>query len=213
MSPARAAQEILRTFIAMAGEPRAPATCFGLHRAVFTLNDIEDDAERLAAFRWFKSLDRAIGLLCAEELGARAADPLELERCLDAIRCAPWPMSAVSTFSMRLVAKLRHRLVRRLSGEWEFERERGPGLLTRVLLASTLFGATHRLGASVRGALLGDIGPIGQSPLQAPEADKERHLHAEELIQLGIATGRERKAGRAFAKAAPVPVQLPSSVR
>jgi hypothetical protein len=201
MSPARAAREILETFIAMGLEPRAPATCFGLHRAVFTLNDIADDAELLRAFRWFKQLDHALALLCRAELSGVRVSSGELERCLDALRAAPWKVPMASGTAAQVAARLRHGLVRRLSSEWEREAKAGPagrpGALTRVLLGTTLWTATHSLWPALQAAWSGELGDLGRSPFQAPELGSERQRQAKQLIELGVAVGRERKPGRA----------------
>jgi hypothetical protein len=192
MTPEQATLEVLRTHVILSRKPTAPVTCFAVHRAFWALPDIENDEQRLAAFRYLKAFDRGLGIFAAHEAFGEPLDHAGIAQVVDELRSSPWGRIEARAAASNGLTRVRHRLVWRLASEWRAEGKAGLGPLTRLLVAKTLLLGTASLRTAWRGLTHGDLGGVGWSPHASPRASAQREVLAEDLIQLGVQTGRRR---------------------
>jgi hypothetical protein len=207
MSADRAAEETLVTYLALSRSPDAPVTFFGIDYSLveelaWVFSERGGGAE---AFRWCKALDRALGIFVANEIEGTPIDDGALAAACDVLRSGYARVRARRAAAARTVAWLRHRLVWRLTSEWQVERERGVGPLTRALLAAEMLSATGRPGHALHALRAGEVPAFGG--WEARESEKqieERRLLAGELAREAADLGK-RKLPRAAIRPAPRP--------
>jgi anaerobic magnesium-protoporphyrin IX monomethyl ester cyclase len=195
ITPERAAEAELLTYLELSRIPHAPYTGFGA--AGFSWNAIDQtDAMYYdpAFFRWAKALDRGIGLFVEHELEGKRLDSRELARAGEVIlRAVPVARGARRALGA-LRARAKNRLTWRLLDEWSKERRTGVGPITRLLLAYDLAQTTRDPSDVLRALATGHYPALGTLPATEPSAGPE--AAAEQLIRFGVATGR-RKLARA----------------
>lgn len=195
VSPARAAQAALETYLELSRIPHAPWTAFGVIGDIWSLYD--QDAimgDPLAYFRWAKLLDHGIGLFVEEELAGKRPSAAALrslrERILAGVAKRRAPLGALGAIRMRA----RHRATWQLLEEWA-RGGRGIGPLTRLALGLEVGRTTGRLGDACEAAFTGKYPALGF--VDSEECARESDTAAGRLIDLGVATGRRKlvKAG------------------
>jgi hypothetical protein len=191
VSPARAAEVALETYVELSRIPHAPYTGFDSAAWFWQFfghtEAIHHDA---AFFRWAKALDRGIGMFVEEELYGVRPDRRELASLRERVLAGlPEPLRRTSA-ARRVLVRAKNRATWRLIAEWTRERDAGVGPLTRIALgldvARTTGSPVHALHAVRRGRypLLG-LRRSSEDPAEPSAA-------AEQLIRFGTATGKRR---------------------
>lgn len=198
VTPRGAAEAVMRTHLELSRIPHAPSTGFGVVVArSHHFEHMPSGEDGIAFFRWLKALDRGVGVFVEEELEGKRPDARELARVREAI-LVHWPSARKST-SVWSKVRLRalHRATWRVMEEWVDEPERGVGPLTRLALGWEVGRATNRAADVYRAIRTGSYPPLGMSLPADPL--ETRRTAAEQLVRLGIATGRRRlpRASRA----------------
>src|SRR5207253_1852812 len=88
-----------------------------------------------------------------------------------------------------------HRIVWAVGAECVAAPVRGPGALTRVAVAREVWRSTRSVSTTARALATGEYPRVGLERVSETD-DASRRMHAERLVQLGVAT-RKRKLGRA----------------
>lgn len=192
VSPARAWEAALETFLELSRIPHAPYTGFDAGQPLWQffghMESVHHDA---AFFRWAKALDRGIGLFVEAELSGRRPDARELARTREEVLSGFPERARRMNPSRRLLRAGKNRITWSLFGEWARERRYGVGPLTRVAMALDVARTTGSPRQALRTA------GTGRYPSLGVVGDREdgaipREAAAEELIRFGTATGKRR---------------------
>ena len=190
VSATRAADAALEAHIELSRIPHAPTTGFD---GIVPLHQIwlgKRTGNDLSYFHWVKAIDRGIGLFVIEAIEGRKPNALELKEVRgqvlerlprDVLRPSPW---------QRVVSRAKHRATWQVLAEWAREGQRATGPLTRLALGREALHATGdaRLALrAIRSARFPEIGFLSQD-----EDARECTVAAEQLVQLGVATGARR---------------------
>jgi anaerobic magnesium-protoporphyrin IX monomethyl ester cyclase len=195
ITPARAAEAALETYLELSRIPHAPCTTFDVGGFLWNLYDetlIAQDS--LSFFRWAKAVDRGIGVFVEEELEGKRPRPGDLRKLKEEILSGV-PARRIGVGPLRRARmQVRHRATWRMLEEWS-SRDRDVGLLTRAALGWEVWNTTRRLADAGRAVRAGRYPSLGFVP--ASEEAPVPHAAAERLIELGMATGRRKlvKAG------------------
>ncbi len=191
VSCARASDERITTWLELSRIPHAPATGFGTGIELWPLFRGPASPDSLPFFRWTKALDRALAVFAEQAVEGRRSPPGELaslrREILDGIGDAHGQPSPLQ----RIQGGARRRLSWHLLRTWA-EGERTPGLLTRAALGWEVGQATGKIDHVWQAARSGEYPRLGF--LAKSEITEQSAVHAERLVQLGIATGRRRLA-------------------
>lgn len=193
ITPPEAAEQVMKTHLELSRIPHAPSSGFGVvatrsHHFEHT----PGDGDGLEFFRFAKAVDRGVGLFVEQELEGKRPDSKELSRLRDFLlprwrepRGKRRPLDA-------LWVRARHRATWQVMKEWPTERDRGVGPLTRLALAWEVGRATGRPRDILDAARNGAYPRLGYSKQGSKGTPSTA---AEQLIRIGIATGRRRLSG------------------
>ena len=137
-------------------------------------------ASRYEIFRWLKAVERGIAIFLERALEGTPINCSELRRVRDIV-LKHYPKVPPRRVRQRTEAYLRRKVLNGLRREWEVEKTRGPGLLTRLVLATDVARATNMYSLSKDLLLNGAI---------AQKADRNALTggasHAHELVTKAI---------------------------
>ncbi|HEX4338724.1 MAG TPA: radical SAM protein [Polyangiaceae bacterium] len=191
ISPSRAAEAALETYVELARIPHAPYTGFDgaawFWQFFGQTEAIHHDAR---FFRWAKALDRGIGIFVEEELDGKRPDGRELAALREQVLAALPPELRRKSAVRRALGRVKNRATWHLIGEWTREREAGVGPLTRIALGLDVARATGSPVRAARALRDGRYPLLGLVP--SSEHPAERSAAAERLIDFGKATGKRR---------------------
>jgi hypothetical protein len=192
MSAHEASMQAMQNYLTLSEHPGAPVTGFGLTPLVGDLiTAFSHGARWREGFRWLKAYDRGVGLFVRHELDGTAVDSRILSDVLGTLRAELEPQPL--TFAGALREQARTMTVRVLLQEWRRESAGAPGLLTRVLAASSVWTALHEPRASL------DAFRRSAPPATAAEVSEPvraaRDAEAATLVRLGLGQGK-RPASR-----------------
>jgi hypothetical protein len=193
ISPARAAEEALYTYLELSRVPHTPITTFDGILPLRTLfAETRPDDDHLAFFRWSKAVDRGIGMFVEQEIHGRRPDPVELRRLRDVIVSRLPPKLQRQSVLKKALGRAKNRAIWQVMGEWVREPESGIGPLTRLALGFQVGRETRSPEYVLQAIRKGCYPALGVvTPPAHPEPQEDA---ARQLIQLGIATGRRRLA-------------------
>lgn len=191
ISPLRAAEEALSTYIELSRIPHAPITSFNgivpMHQFVLGKRTGND----LAYFRWAKAIDRGIGIFAAEETEGKKPNRAELRSVRDEIlERLPDDVRHPSQWQ-KLFARAKNRATWLVLSEWARETTSDVGPLTRLALAVEVARDTGRPDRGLSAIVTGRYPELGF--VSRSEAD-DRSAAADQLVKLGVATGARRLA-------------------
>jgi hypothetical protein len=135
----RAGQEALLTMIATSRVPHAPVCSIlfeGQGHFLFTLGK---GPRRYQLFRWLKAVERGIMLHLEQILTGAPPNPRELRAIRESVLAGCESGSWLLVKLRRLAARARARLYHRIQDEWTAEETQGPGRLTRLFLAASVY--------------------------------------------------------------------------
>lgn len=185
MDADRTFAEVLTTIMAVSRVPHAPSYAHLFFKSVMPTSgsSVFVRNDKTALFRWLKAVERGIAMFLERSLEGTPIDDGEMKRVRDTILAAyPHP---------RLRAPLLRRyfgkpILDRLQREWRVEPIRGPGLVTRAYLGTTVWRQT---GNRRMGLHTWRTGEIGGSEFTAPRrASNDVSALAENLIIRARAT-------------------------
>lgn len=190
ISPARAAEEALLTYIELSRKPHAPVTAFD---QIVTPKQLYAQADvgfnDLDLFVFAKAFDRGMGLFAQAEMDGTPPDYAALRRVKETIL----PRIACELRSANPVRKAWHRATRRAvratMKEWKGVHPAGVGPLTRLALGWEVARATRAPRTVLETMRRGRYPTLGFLEWNVGE---ERDAHAESLVRFGIATGNRR---------------------
>lgn len=191
VTPQRAAEVALETYLELSRIPHAPATAFEVGGFLWSLaghgTGLRDPR---GFFRWTKTVDRAIALFAEKDVSGARPGALELDRLRREILAGiPEPRGRLGTLRRaRMMA--RHRATWLLLEEWT-RGGKGTGPLTRLALAREAGLATGRLRDAYGALRTGKYPELGVARIASLKEDR---AEAARLVQLGRATGRRRLA-------------------
>lgn len=192
ISPARAAEEAMLTYLELSQIPHAPITAFdGIvsARQLFAAKDTDGVVD---LFRFSKAIDRGIGIFAEEELEGKRPDLQKLRRIRTEILERLHPDLQNQHVWKRVLARANHRATWQVMGEWVREPTSGVGPLTRFAIGWEIGRVTRRPEHVVESIQSGRYPAVGVIP---PSADPEpRRAEADQLVRLGVATGKRRLA-------------------
>jgi anaerobic magnesium-protoporphyrin IX monomethyl ester cyclase len=197
VTPGQAAAGVMETYLQLSRVPHAPSTGFGVSAARWQhFEQTPGGDQSLEFFRWAKAIDRGIGVFVEEELEGKRPDLRELSRVRDTL-LSRWPAQGGdrTTFG-KAWARARHRARWHVAKEWIREPASGIGPLTRLAIGWEVGKATGRADDALRAIRSGSYPNIGFVAATDAAAASETRGAAEQLIQVGIATGK-RKLPRA----------------
>lgn len=191
ISPARAAEEALATYIELSRIPHAPSTAFNgivpMHQLVLEKRTGND----LAYFRWAKAIDRGIGIFATEEVEGRRPDLHELRKVREEVLARlPRDVRNPTTWQ-KLRARATNRATWLVLEEWAREAKSTVGPLTRLALGREVALVTTQPARALEAMRTGRYPYYGfVSPVQA----EGHRVAADQLVKLGVATGARRLA-------------------
>jgi len=185
LSPAQAVEEVLQTIIAVSRKEHAPAFSFLLLKSVLPTSGIGmfSIPQRYEVFRWMKAVERGISIFLEKSLDGTPINDLELRRVREIV-LERYPMPAPRRSNSESL--LRRRILKRLAREWEVEKTKGPGLMTRFSLGVDTYAATKMFSLGKDIFLRGEIAQASQHKLDAHD-----NRHAEILVSKAISTKRK----------------------
>lgn len=191
ISPGRAWEAALETFLELSRIPHAPYTGFDTGGWIWQFFGHTEDVHHDAAFfHWAKALDRGIGVFVEEELEGKRPDQRVLAQCKDRV-LAGIPVDLRRQDRVRrLMGRARNRAAWRLIGEWSREQASGVGPLTRIALGLDVARATASAQHAAYAVVNGRYPCLGFAP-GSPD-DDARNAAAEQLIRFGAETGKRR---------------------
>lgn len=190
ISPARASEAALETYLELSRIPHAPYTGFDTAGWFWQFfGHTESVHYDTAFFRWAKALDRGIGAFVEQELHGKAPSGRELAELRTRV-LAGLPAKLRQKSRLRQVlGRAKNRATWRLLTEWTREREAGIGPLTRIALGLDVARATGSTLHALQAAKRGRYPSLGLVDAADP---RERSAAAEQLIDFGTATGKRR---------------------
>jgi anaerobic magnesium-protoporphyrin IX monomethyl ester cyclase len=188
VSPARAAEEALLTYLELSRIPHAPTTAFDGIIAVRQLYGDATENDGGAFFRWAKALDRAIGLFVEQELEGKRPPEGELRRLRAQIIASLSPRLRRRGLLSQALHRANNRATWQIMGEWVRERQSGIGVLTRLALGFQVGRDTHLPAHALLAIRTGAYPSIGV--IAPPPGLEPNRAAANELVQLGIGWGK-----------------------
>jgi anaerobic magnesium-protoporphyrin IX monomethyl ester cyclase len=152
--------------------PSAPAYAYLFFKSVMptTGSSIFIRTDRNALFRWLKAVERGLGLFLQRSLEGTPIDDIELRRVRDTILAA-YPGHPLRPPPFRRY--FGRPLLDRLQREWRAEPSKGPGLVTRAFLGTTVWRQTHDFQMGWHTWRTGEIGGsrVNGRPVRAGDVD------------------------------------------
>lgn len=192
VSPERAAEEMLLTYVAMSRVPHAPATAFQVNEAAWHAFGQQVGADAgLWFFRWAKAFDRGIGAFVEADVAGRPLDAALLRSLREEI-LAPFPKGQPRGGLVRgLRSRVAHRIVWRVAAERASEPSEGVGPFTRTAVAREVWRSTHSLALTLTAMRTGQY-PRATVDASSAALAGARQAQAEQLVQLAVATGKRK---------------------
>jgi hypothetical protein len=191
VSPERAWEAALETYLELSRIPHAPYTGFDAGQWLWQFfGQTEARHYDPAFFQWAKALDRGLGIFVEEELEGTRPDPRELSEIRSRVLAGLGRSLRRESVGKRVRSRIKHRGTWRLIEEWTREREAGIGPLTRVALALDVARATGSVDHALYALRNGRYPSLGF--VETSKGTEDRAAAAEQLIRLGATTGSRR---------------------
>lgn len=191
ITPGRAWEAAVETYLALSRIPHAPYTGLDAGGALFRLfGTTEANHYDSAFFSWAKAIDRGIGIFVEEELEGRRVPRAELSEILERILAGIPSQVRTQTVLQRGVLAARNRIAWRMMTEWAHESENGVGLLTRLALGLDVGRSTASVWDAAEAFRTGRYPELGI--LAAPAVQRACDEAAGQLLRLGQSTGQRR---------------------
>ncbi|MCA9699419.1 MAG: radical SAM protein, partial [Myxococcales bacterium] len=203
-TPTRAMEEILETIIAVSRIPHAPV--YLLMPGTFIGNWEEFyffSPHRYEIFRWLKAVERGIAIFLERALHGTAPNMSELAKARDIVLSHLPPASFLDQQKAKTSSKIQRYMMGRMVDEWDGESKGKVGLLTRGLVAASVFRDIGRPAEALRAAQQASYPDIGST--RSVEIREQNVQHSTTLDRLAAklvdeslgATHRERQRAAA----------------
>lgn len=146
----RAAREALRTVVDTSRVPNAPTLFLNAERGGGRAVEVVTHPRREVFFRWLKALDQAMSIFLAHRVFQEPVDRARLRALRRRILSPLPPRGRAMAAGFRVRGVLQAAAIRTVGADWRRERARGPGALTRTMVAASSLRATGRLADAQR---------------------------------------------------------------
>ena len=169
-SPERAFAEVLTTIMAVSRKPMAPAYAHLFFKSVMptTGSSVFAGNDRIALFRWLKSVERGIAIFLERSLEGTPVNDAELRRVREAILTA-YPGNPLRPPAFRRY--FYRPLINRLGREWRAEPTKGPGLVTGAFLGAKVGRQMNDFRMGWHTYRTGEIGGSSLAGRRVPASD------------------------------------------
>jgi Radical SAM superfamily/B12 binding domain len=166
----RAFAEVLTTIMAVSRKPLAPAYAHLFFKSVMptTGSSVFARSDKIALFRWLKSVERGIGIFLERSLEGTPINDLELRSVRDAILAA-YPGRRLRPPPFRRY--FGRRLISRLEREWRAEPSKGSGLVTGLFLGAKVGRQMNDFRMGWHTWRTGEIGGSSLTGRRVPASD------------------------------------------
>jgi hypothetical protein len=151
ITPQKAMDEKLTTLMAISRVPHGPVylltpgTAPGLWETFFFFHP-----RRYEIYRWLKAVDRGVAVFLERDLEGKPPNMDELRRLRETILAPYPPQSRLRALAEAAAIRARAAFMGRAATEWTREKEHGPGLLTRSIIALSALRDTGKLDYAKR---------------------------------------------------------------